>query len=344
MTISPTPNYNTRDLYASPPPTATNPPQLPQRNSTPSRNTCSSTYDEEQCSYWPPCIKQNISTSQCVGGCCLFIAFILIMILVPLSFSYVEYDQYALKKHSIKNTVETDKTYTLGRYYWGVDRKPMQFPRHFQKVTETFSIFPANGLEFDVDVTFWYRIQKNNLGLLFKAFGRTFNSQVINRANAKIKNIAPDFTLTQYITDRTTITSSLHGSLVDDLKEIYIDLPFDKFYLGKVQIPVEVRQRDLEAAIQIQRNVEEQNKQLAILVRKETDKLVGEVAAEINLIGLTASAEADRIQKEAEAVSEKIASSADGLGLQDLFTKINVTSTLTKEKYISYFAFLDSIN
>jgi hypothetical protein len=134
-------------------------------------------------------MKENVTCSQWVWGITLFVSLILLLVLLPLSFSYVEYDEYALKKHTVENTVETDSTYDVGRYYWGVDRTALPFSRHFQKVTETFSIFPTNGLEFDVDVVFWYRIQKENLGQLYKAFGTSFDSQVRNRANAKIKNV-----------------------------------------------------------------------------------------------------------------------------------------------------------
>jgi regulator of protease activity HflC (stomatin/prohibitin superfamily) len=288
-------------------------------------------------------MKENVTCSQWVWGITLFVSLILLLVLLPLSFSYVEYDEYALKKHTVENTVETDSTYDVGRYYWGVDRTALPFSRHFQKVTETFSIFPTNGLEFDVDVVFWYRIQKENLGQLYKAFGTSFDSQVRNRANAKIKNVAPTFALDDYITNRPLITTTLHAGLVPDLNNIYMDLPADKFYLANVEIPAEVKQKDLDAAVQSQRNIEEQNHQLAALVRKETDKLVEEVAAEIDLIGLTATAQADALKQEAEAVAEKTESAADGLGLKNLFLQVNVTTTPIKEKYIAYFAFLDSL-
>jgi hypothetical protein len=45
-----------------------------------------------------------------------------------------------------------------------------------------------------------------------------------------------------------------------------MDLPFDNFRLGRVDIPTEVKERDLDAVVQSQRNIEEQNHQLATLV------------------------------------------------------------------------------
>jgi len=319
------------------------PQQVSQQEQRDIEQATKQSWSDARCGWWPKCVKKNISCSQWICGLTLFTGFLLIMILVPLTFSYVEYDQYALKKHSIENTVDTTKTYTNGRYAWGVDRSALTFSRHFTKVTKTFSIFPTNGLEFDVDVVFWYRIQKDNLGKLYKAFGLTFDNQVENRASAKIKNVAPLFDLKDYITKRPLITETLHAGLIGDLSNIFIDLPADKFYLEDVRIPDEVKQKDLDTAVQSQRNVEEQNHQLSALVRKETDKLVQQVAADISLIAATAAAQSEGIKKEASAIAEKTEASADGLGLKNLFLQVNVTDTPTKEKYISYFAFLDSL-
>lgn len=294
----------------------------------------------QRCTYW--CCNNNVETCQYVWGVLLFVSTILLLVMLPLSFSYVEYDQWALKKHTVENTVELDQTYDVGRYFWGVDRTPLVFSRQFKKVTEDFSIFPSNGLEFDINVVFYYRLQKDNIGKIYKAFGTAIHNQVVNRANARIKNIAPRFTLEEYITNRPVITHALHTGLVSELANIWVDVPFDKFYLAEVKIPNEIKQRDLDAAVQTQRNIQEQNNQLAALVRKETEKLEQEINANITLIGTTAEAIRVRIQKEAEAIAEKTTSSADGLGMKNLFLQINVTDPSIKEKYISYFAFLDT--
>jgi regulator of protease activity HflC (stomatin/prohibitin superfamily) len=301
-------------------------------------------WTEQRCVCMPKMFSENVGCCQWTWGILLFIGTLLLLILLPLSFSYVEYDQYALKKNNIENTVEVDgSVYEVGRYYWGVEHVPLAFSRQYKKVTEKFSIFPANGLEFDINVVFFYKLQKDNLGKIYKAFGTVFDNQVVNRANAKIKNTAPGFSLEQYITHRPLITETLYNSLHPDLNSIFIDMPVDKFYLAEVSIPNEIKQRDLDAAVQKQRNIEEQNKQLATIVRKETQKLEQEINANITIVGATAQASYVRIQSEAQAVADKTKSSADGLGLQNLFLQINVTDTPTKEKYISYFAFLDTI-
>lgn len=263
--------------------------------------------------------------------------------LVPLSFSYIEYNQYALKRNTFGSTVDVDHIYDNGRYAWGLNYEPVDFPRQYQKVVEGFDVFPDSGLEFRINIVFYYRLQKSNIGKLFKAFGTVFHNHVISRANAKIKNQAPNFSVKQYTTDRPIITQQLHSSLVGELNSIWIDVPFDKFYLTEISIPPAILEKDLDASVQKQRNIEEQNHQLEIVVRKETEQLVQEINANITLIKATAEATAIRIEKEAKAIAEKTLASADGLGLEDMFSQLNVTDPELKQKYFTYFAFLDSL-
>jgi hypothetical protein len=299
-------------------------------------------WNEQRCSYWPMCCKNNITSCQVASFIIILVGLLLVLIFVPLGFSYVEYDQYALKKDKFSNQVEAQTTYEVGRYWWGVDKTPLAFNRRFIQVTEDFAIFPSSGLEFEIEIVFFYRIRKDRLGELFKSFGIDFHGQVVNRASATIKNAAPAFDLEEFITARSLISEALYASLIEELSAIWIDVPADRFFLSEIKIPEEVKQRNLDAAVQQQRNFEEQNRQQATLVRKETEQREQQINANISLIGSTATATANRIRTEAQAVTDKVISSADGLGLQSVFNQLNVTDTRIKEKYISYFAFLDS--
>lgn len=299
-------------------------------------------WEDQRCAWYPNFCRQNIQFCQCTWGILISIGVLLTVILVPLSFKDVEYDQYALKRNTLTNKVDVDTVYENGRRFWGVNFEAVTFPRQYQEVRETVDVFPDNGLEFQINLILFYRVQFENIGQIFKSFGTVFDNHVRARINAKIKNQAPVFSLQDYIEHRPTVTRQLHTGLVQELTAIWMDLPFDKFFLTTVTIPPDIVEKDLEAAIQQQKNVEEQNRQREIVVRKETTQLVEAVQANITLINATAHASAVRVQKEAEAVAEKTLASADGLGMKDLFVQINVSDIALKEKYVAYFAFLDS--
>ena len=65
----------------------------------------------------------------------LFIGVILTIALVPASFSYVEYDELALKKNTVSNKVDNSIVYENGRYFWGVSVEPLTFPSKYQLIS-----------------------------------------------------------------------------------------------------------------------------------------------------------------------------------------------------------------
>jgi hypothetical protein len=54
-------------------------------------------------------------------GCGAFVV-LLILILVPLSFSYIDYYDYGLEQRKSTGSVDTEKVYSSGRYALGPDR------------------------------------------------------------------------------------------------------------------------------------------------------------------------------------------------------------------------------
>lgn len=69
---------------------------------------------------WTPA-KIWLVSSMCI------VAATLILVLVPLSYSYVEWNQFALKRNTFTNQVDYNQVYGNGRYYWGLQVQPATF-------------------------------------------------------------------------------------------------------------------------------------------------------------------------------------------------------------------------
>jgi len=54
--------------------------------------------------------------------CGVVIALLLLVILLPLTFSYIEYFEYGLIQRATTGAVDTSKVYATGRYALGPDR------------------------------------------------------------------------------------------------------------------------------------------------------------------------------------------------------------------------------
>jgi regulator of protease activity HflC (stomatin/prohibitin superfamily) len=205
------------------------------------------------------------------------------------------------------------------------------------------AIFPTNGLEFSIEVTFYWRIKKDELGQLFEKYALTYPTQLESRAQSKMKNEAPNFTIEQYIRERPLITRTLHQVLQAELALIHIECPQRFFSLTKITLPTEIKQRDLEAAVRTQLNTKQQNEQAAELVRKETERQVQEINANATLVGIDAQSTKDRLIEEAYAQGNRTISDSNSLGAQTFFTTLSVTDPVTKAAYIRFYALEESI-
>ena len=223
-------------------------------------------------SAYPECVRTHPCRCLTISFALLFIASLMMVIMIPLSFHYVEKDEIALKKNTVSNEVALDRAYTNGRYGWGLAREPLVFPRGNQRQVMTLDIFPSNGLEFKIEVQFYWRIDPAHLVDLFRKFPKSYPGQVASRANSQSKNTAPSFSIEEFKTQREKIRGALYDSVVASLFELHVIVPRHLFLLTSVSLPDQIKQKDLDTAVQFQDNIREQNKQQAELVRKETQR------------------------------------------------------------------------
>src|SRR5690606_32631948 len=101
----------------------------------------------------------------------------------------------------------------------------------------------AGGLEFEINIKFYWRIKQDELGILWRQFKKAYESQIESRANSKIKNEAPLFKIDDYIQSRPLITQKFHKALQEELKFIHIEAPSQLFSLGNVKIPDDIRNK-----------------------------------------------------------------------------------------------------
>ena len=149
--------------------------------------------------------------------------------------------------------------------------------------------------------------------------------------------------LQEFKTSRKMIRTALHEKVASALSTVHVEVPDYLFFITDVKLPSQIQQKDLDAAVQFQDNVREQHKQVADLVRKETERLEQTVYANVTLVRDSAAAQSARINLDARSVAEKEVATADNRGLFDLFETIGVNDAATKRRYIEYFALRSAV-
>jgi len=133
---------------------------------------------------------------------------LLLVILLPMSFAYIDYWEYGLKQRKSTGKVYTDKVYAKGRYFVGPDYKFLKYQAdaHLEHL-EDVAVFSDGGedsvgLSFLIDVDFTYFLKEDEIGKLHKDLAKTYAAVILSRTIDGIKNSATTVSFTDYFQNR----------------------------------------------------------------------------------------------------------------------------------------------
>jgi len=274
-----------------------------------------------------------------VGGIIFGIIAIVSIILISLSFSYVEYNELAFKKNKTTNEVDNSQVYTNGRYFWGVGYSAFTFPS--TAITESFtddgkgalSIFTEAGLSVKIECSFQYRLIPEELADLFDRYGISYGQQVVNIARSILKNVAPGFTTEQYYSQRKQISETFKAALTKNLHDqAHVEVLF--FQLRKITFSTGVANKLLQTLVQNQINLQESYLQNATLIRKQTVTLQEETLANVTRIQSVANADASLIKQQADTNAFRIRLQSKQQALGHLFDTLGFNTTQLKLAFL----------
>lgn len=118
----------------------------------------------------------------------LGVGFLLTVILLPLSFSYVEYYEYGLDQRKTTGSVDITKVYGKGRHSLGVDHRFIKYQADAHVETlRSFSVFSAGesnssiGLDFDVDVDMTFLLIQDDIGKIHQEIATSYRDVILSR-------------------------------------------------------------------------------------------------------------------------------------------------------------------
>lgn len=298
--------------------------------------------------------SEEFKYGMAISACCLFLATILICILIPISFWYINYDEYAFDKNNY-GIVNTNKIYYQGRYFKLITHEPLIFSSTYQKMDFTgendITIFTYDGYQISLNIVFWYRIPAENLSTIYKTYSMNYKLAVVNSAKLIIKNLAgssgPDglnIPLQSYVTSRTYIQNQFAQYVQINLNLLGFDAPVKMFQLLDITIPSLMITQYLNTVLQYQDNIIQQNQQEVTKITATTTTLVSEINAKINLTLSNAVIKSNQIIINAKSEANKITQSMRSNTISTLFNNLNITDPNLKQRYIMILATMDNPN
>jgi len=240
------------------------------------------------------------------------------IILVPLTFSYCDYYNYALVQTKTTGTVSIDRVYTKGRYNLGPTKSFLKYQAdaHLEELDD-LSVFSSGGsnssigLTFKVDVAFSYLLIQDKIGVLHRESSSSYREVIKSRTVEAIRNEASQVAFDQYFSDRKFVEEIFRTAVESNwLANPPIHATLDRFHLGRVQIPASVYQRQLESRVQNELNEREDFLQQAEIERQQTAVEVNKIHLDEDRILRTARAEANLLQAKASSEAKQLTSTA----------------------------------
>ncbi|XP_060073151.1 uncharacterized protein LOC132552967 [Ylistrum balloti] len=298
----------------------------------------------------------------------VLIAVVLICILVPMSFSYLEYYEYGFLRQKSTGTVSVDEVFTTGRFYTGpdVEFKIFQADAHSLEL-EDITVFTADKLEVEVTVYFQYFLRKEDLTLLHAAYDLYYEDVMKSSATDAVKGATTTFNTRQMISDRKVLEETIFTAVRERLggtccrqdcssfayacpagckpystcetsdKGLYADVRY--FQLGSVTISSSVNERFMQSLLLQEEAETEILKQEAQVIRKNTTAIVQRTENEAVEIQAQGTAEAAYIQSVSNSNYTAIIETARSEGLKAVFNRLSITD----QQYKSSFDYLRTL-
>lgn len=272
------------------------------------------------------------------------IGLLLLVILLPLSFHGVDYNQYAFKRNTISQNIDWSTVYSNGNWFWGVGYTSFVFPKTLIQVNlVNLSIIPTSGLEFFLNATFFYRLNgtADALHNLFQNFGTTgYNDQVTKLVIGDIKNAAPIFTVDDYLSRRFYVEDELESIIRPTLAQNNIILDEGMFFLLSMQFPDRVLGKYLQTGVQAQQTTTAMYEQNQTLIEQETQYMINMYTNNASYVSQTTAAEVNNKITIANATGYNLVQEAEGSGLQYFLNQIPLTNPADIEIVVRTMAFI----
>lgn len=288
---------------------------------------------------------------------------LLIVILIPTSFSSVEYHELGFKRRKSTGFVDISEVYTSGRYFVGPDYTFKVFPAdaHFVELNE-ISVWTGDKIEIKISCNFQYFLRKDFLQDLHEAYNVDYKPVVRGTAIDAIKGRAADLPIDDYIRNRENIEKELFKALAkrvdgccrencpsdeeempacgyciknslceDDERGMFVEVRY--FQLLAVDVHEDVKSRYLR---QVTEAAEEERAQFELrekVVRKETERIKNKIYNEAREIAQNASAKAVVIDAEAKAKALRVVEEARSEGLKNLYSELGITTDEEKAAF-----------
>ena len=161
-------------------------------------------------------------------------------------------------------------------------------------------------------------------------------------ARAAVRNTAVDFSVNEFLQNRTLVRDQIAENVSLALANMFIDCPAYTVQLNEIEFSATLLETHLNAAITLEENLQKEYIQNATEIRSITLKLVEEYTAEATIVTRTAEANKTAAIETAQAKYDEIVAEARGQGLANTMAALGIYNETEKARFLKLMAILDN--
>jgi len=263
-------------------------------------------------------------------GCCGFIAILLIIILVPMSLQRLEFYEAGLLARRSTGTLDRTKVWTSGLHHVGPDYHFKTFPANLQEFNKRVSVWSKSGggdagTTLLLDISFQYQLRVKDIPKLYAKAALNFKPLIEVNAMDAIKNTAPLFGASDYLSRRQDIENMMMKNVSNAIsKDLFVDVA--DLQLRAIIMTAELQATKLAAAVQAENNEKETFTQQKALITEQTSLDVLKIENEAKRTQNEATARAKEITERAKYLAKQTIETARSEGLKAMIAELGLTS------------------
>jgi len=280
-------------------------------------------------------VMPDTPTGVCCFGCCSVINFILLVLFFPCTVTQIGQFKYGLAKNKITGTVDLEKSFAPGRYWIGFWKQFIEFPstlntiefsddkpekgvQHLSKLVSRDN----EGKQIFLDVSIQYRLQKPELGRIYKEMTVLYEDIYISDLRDQLSKAANQFSIAQAWTEYPFVVNTMFTKC----KEILAKKGAECWglQLWGVSVSSQYENQLIKTQVQKQKKETSQAQMLQAQVRAETGFQLAAFTRDIQIVNAQATANQINIEREAKATAESNLVQAQAKVLQIIKTNVNL--------------------
>lgn len=148
------------------------------------------------------------SNTKYILACCGGLALLLLVILLPASFQYVDFTEYGLRYNTITKQVDPTEAFEAHRYFGGPSIAYHAYPKTVQ-----FVVFNGTGLKkpigmkdkiggsFEVEMNMGYQLLKESIYDIFRTYKFLYEDSYLTNIRAAVRQKAQQYSMLDFVQD-----------------------------------------------------------------------------------------------------------------------------------------------